>query len=128
MIVDTLPVFYYEKMVGYMTSSFADLVFAGERIEVGLRRGKFDYAALTSTRNRRSKTAKKEEGDTHAVTSAPTWPKSQQTPHNPTYEYSPHQPNYSTNVETPPNSALVQQRLPTQPQRPPPKKSFPAQS
>ena len=101
MIVDTLPVFYYEKMVGYMTSSFADLVFAGERIEVGLRRGKFDYAALTSTRNRRSKTAKKEEGDTHAVTSAPTWPKSQQTPHNPTYEYSPHQPNYSTSKPLP---------------------------
>ena len=30
MIVDTLPVFYYEKMVGYMPSSFADLVFVGE--------------------------------------------------------------------------------------------------
>ncbi|KAL5153863.1 hypothetical protein HKD37_19G053344 [Glycine soja] len=29
MIVDTLPVFYYEKMVGYTPSSFADLVFAG---------------------------------------------------------------------------------------------------
>ena len=32
MILDTLPVFYYEKMVGYMPSSFVDLVFAGERI------------------------------------------------------------------------------------------------
>ena len=42
MIVDTLPVFYYEKMAGYMPFSFTDLVFAGERIEVGLRRGKFD--------------------------------------------------------------------------------------
>jgi len=46
MIVDTLPVFYYEKMVGYMPSSFADLVFAGKRIEAGLRRGKFNYLAL----------------------------------------------------------------------------------
>jgi len=45
MIVDTLPVFYYEKMVGYIPLSFADLVFAGERIEAGLRRGKFDYTA-----------------------------------------------------------------------------------
>ena len=36
MMVDTLPVFYYEKLVGYMPSSFADLVFAGERIEVRL--------------------------------------------------------------------------------------------
>jgi len=34
MMVDTLPVFYYEKLVGYMPSSFADLVFTGERIEV----------------------------------------------------------------------------------------------
>ena len=48
MIVDTLPVFYYEKMVGYMPSSFTDLVFACKRIEVGLRREKFDY--VTSTR------------------------------------------------------------------------------
>ena len=43
MIVDMLPVFYYEKMVDYMSSSFADLVFASERIEVGLKRGKFDH-------------------------------------------------------------------------------------
>ena len=56
MIVDTLLVFYYEKMVGYMPSSFANLVFAGERIEVSLRRGKFDYAASASTSNRMSGT------------------------------------------------------------------------
>ena len=48
--------FYYEKMVGSMPSSFADLVFVGERIEVGLRRGKFDYAASTSAGNRRTGT------------------------------------------------------------------------
>ena len=46
MIVDTLPVFYYEKMVGYMPSSFAHLVFASERIEVGLKRGKFKESCL----------------------------------------------------------------------------------
>ena len=45
-IVDTLPGFYYEKLVGYTPSSFVDLVFIGERIEVGLKRGKFDYPAL----------------------------------------------------------------------------------
>ena len=78
MIVDTLPVFYLKKIVGYMPSSFIDLVFAGERIEVVLRRGKFDYAASASTSNRRFRAsgAKKKEGDTHAITSAPTWPKS----------------------------------------------------
>jgi len=41
MIVDMLSVFYYEKMVGYTLSSLTDLVFAGERIEVGLKRGKW---------------------------------------------------------------------------------------
>ena len=104
-----------------MPLSFANLVFAGERIEVGLRRGKFDYAASTSTSNRQSRTgrAKKKEGDAHVVTSAPTWPKSQQTPHNPTYPYSPHQCNYSANIETLPNPVPIQQRFPTQPQRPP---------
>ena len=78
MIVDTLPVFYYEKMMGYMPSSFVDLVFASERIEVGLRRGKFDYAASTSAGNRRTGTggAKKKERDAHVVTASPTWPKS----------------------------------------------------
>ena len=130
MIMDTLLVFYYEKMVDYMPSSFADLVFAGEKIKVGLRRGKFNYATSTSTSNRRFETsgAKKKEGDTHAVTSAPTWLKSQQTPHNPTYQYSPHQRSYSANIENPPNSTPVQQRLPAHPQRPPPQNSFPTQS
>ena len=39
MIVDTLLVFYYDKMVGYMPSSLTDLVFTGERIEVGYTTG-----------------------------------------------------------------------------------------
>ena len=51
MMVDTLPVFYDEKLVGYMPSSFADLVFTGERIEVGLKRGKFDYISLKERNN-----------------------------------------------------------------------------
>ena len=48
MIVDALSVSNYEKMVDYMPSRFGDLVFTGERIEVGLRRGKFDCLALTN--------------------------------------------------------------------------------
>ena len=91
MIMDTFPVFYYEKLVGYMPSSFIDLVFAGKRIEVGLKRGKFDYIALVSIRNRRfgASGAKKKEGEAHVVTSAPTCLKPQQTPHN-TYQYAQH--------------------------------------
>ena len=49
MIMDTLLGFYYEKMIGYMPSSFVDLVFPSERIEVGQRRGKFDYVASVSS-------------------------------------------------------------------------------
>ena len=107
MIVDTLPVFYYEKLVGYMHSSFADLVFASERIEVGLKKiGKFHYVGPDGTRNRRFRAtgAKKKEGDAHAVTSAPTWPKSQQTPPN-AYQYAQHQPSFLARVGNP--SSLV---------------------
>ena len=132
MIVDTLSMFYYEKMVGYMPSSYADLVFVGERIEVGLRRGKFDYDASTSVGNRRTGIgrAKKKEGDAHAVTTTPTWPNSQQTPHNPMYQYPPHQYNYSTNIGSPPCLTPIRPSMPNQPQRPPqhhPQNPFPAQ-
>ena len=76
MIVDTLLEFYYEKMVGYMPSSFADLVFAGERIKVGLKRGKFDYVALMNSGDRRPRAngGNKKEGDTHDVVVVPAWP------------------------------------------------------
>ena len=45
-MVDTLSVFYYEKIMGYTPSSFIDLVFASKKIEVGLKRGKFNHPAL----------------------------------------------------------------------------------
>ena len=73
MIVDTLLVFNYEKIVGYTPSNIVDLVFAGERIEVGLRRGKFDYPALINGKTRENRENEKEEG-THAVTVVPTRP------------------------------------------------------
>jgi len=72
MIVDTLPVFYYENMVGYMPSSFANLVFTVERIEVGLRRGKFDYPVLMN-RKPGANGENKKEGETHVVVVVPTW-------------------------------------------------------
>jgi len=88
MMVDTLLVFYYGKLVGYMPSSFADLVFAGERIEVGLKRGKFDYVSSTSAHAKRvgATGAKRKEGDTHAITSLPAWVKPLQISHG-THQY-----------------------------------------
>jgi len=73
MMVDMLLVFYYEKMMGYMPSSFVDLVFTGERIEVGLRRGKFDYLTLMN-RKPGANGENKKEGATHPVIAIPTWP------------------------------------------------------
>jgi len=52
MIMKTFSVFYYEQMVGYMPLSFADLVFADERIEACLRKGKFNYVAFANPSNR----------------------------------------------------------------------------
>jgi len=87
MIVDTLPVFYYEKMVGYMPSSFAYLLFVGERIEVGQRIGKFDYAANASYNNKRlgMSGGNKKEGETNVVIVVPTWPNFPLAPLNPMY-------------------------------------------
>ncbi|KAH1253952.1 hypothetical protein HKD37_04G010382 [Glycine soja] len=107
MIVDTLPVFYYEKKVGYMPSSFADLVFVGKRIEVGLRRGKFDYPALMNMKPRAN--GENKEGGTHAVIVIPTWPNfppTQQCQHSANISYSHYPPPY-------------QSRTPNHPQRPP---------
>ena len=49
MIVDITSVLLW-KMVGYTPSSFADLVFAGKRIEAGLKRGKFDHPTLINVK------------------------------------------------------------------------------
>ena len=73
MIVDTLPVFYYEKMVGYTPSSFAYLVFASERIEVGLKRGKFNHPALMNEKTGENEEGE-DEGEIHAVTAIPIQP------------------------------------------------------
>ena len=130
MIVDTLPVFYYEKLVGYMPSSFADLVFIGERIEVGLKGGKIDYVSSTSTHAKRVRAtgAKRKDGDTHAVTSAPTWVKPPQTSHG-THQYAQHHPSFSTRAGNSSNSAPVQPKAPIQreaPQVPAPTTTRPA--
>jgi len=132
MLVDTLSVFYYEKLVSYMPSSFADLVFAEEKIEVGLKRGKFNYVSSTSTNARRigATGAKRKEGDTHAVTSAPAWIKPPQTSLG-THQYAQHHPSFSARAGDSSNSTPVQPRAlaPIQreaPQAPAPTPTHPA--
>ena len=111
MIVDTLTVFYNEKMVGYMPSSFADLVFAGERIEVSLKKGKFDYTTSMNSGDRRPRVnGGNKEGETHVVVIVPTWPNF---PLDQQYQY-------STNISPSHNPPPYQIRTPNHPQRPPP--------
>ena len=62
-----------KKMMGYAPSSFADLVFADERIEVGLKRGKFDHPSLMNAKNRANE-EDENEGETLVVTVIPTRP------------------------------------------------------
>jgi len=101
-----------------MPSSFADLVFAGERIEVGLKRGKFNYVSSIGANAKRIEATgeKRKEGDTYAVTSAPAWIKPLQTSHG-THQYAQHHPSFSTRIENSSNSAPVQPRAPAPIQR-----------
>ena len=94
-MVDTLPTFYYKKLIGYMPANFVDLIFIGERIEFGLRKGKFEYSSNAGPNsNKRAPVvgARKKEGDTRAVTTAPTWMK---TPQNAQNSYQHNHPNFS---------------------------------
>ncbi|KAH1205527.1 hypothetical protein GmHk_16G046207 [Glycine max] len=119
-----------DELVGYMPSSFADLVFAGERIEVGLKRGKFDYVSSTNVNAKRigATGAKRKEGDAHAVSSTPAWVKPQQTPHG-THQYAQHHPSFSAHAGNASSSTPVQPKAPTQreaPQVPTPNTARPA--
>jgi len=60
-------------MVGYTPSSFTDLVFASERIKVGLKRGKFNHPALRNEKTGANEEDEKE-GETHAVIAIPIRP------------------------------------------------------
>ncbi|RDY09148.1 hypothetical protein CR513_06519, partial [Mucuna pruriens] len=45
MFIDTLPSPFYDKVVGNVASSFVDLVVVGERIELGIKWGKFTQSS-----------------------------------------------------------------------------------
>ena len=53
--------------------SFADLVFASERIDVGPKRGKFDHPTRTTEKTGANKEGE-DKGETHAVTAIPVRP------------------------------------------------------
>ncbi|KAH1254214.1 hypothetical protein GmHk_04G010703 [Glycine max] len=72
--------------------------------------------------------AKRKEGDTHVVTSAPAWVKPPQTSHG-THQYTQHHPSFSARARNSSNSAPVQPKAPIQreaPQVPAPTTTRPA--
>ncbi|RDX91771.1 hypothetical protein CR513_26193, partial [Mucuna pruriens] len=48
MFIDTFPSPFYDKVVGSVATNFADLVTVGERIESGIKRGKFAQTPTTT--------------------------------------------------------------------------------
>ncbi|KAL5166221.1 hypothetical protein HKD37_18G051227 [Glycine soja] len=98
---------------------FADLVFGGERIEVGLKRGKFNYVSSTSANAKRIGTTgeKRKEGDAHAVTSTPAWVKPPQPSHG-THQYAQHYPSFSAHAGNSSSLAPVQPKAPIQREAP----------
>ena len=46
MFLDTLTYPFYDKMVGYVYANFADIVSAGERIDDGLKKGRFSQGSV----------------------------------------------------------------------------------
>ena len=62
-----------KKMVGYTPQSFADLVFASERIDVGPKRGKFDHPTWTNEKTGANEEGENE-GEAHPVTAIPIRP------------------------------------------------------
>ncbi|RDX73687.1 hypothetical protein CR513_46677, partial [Mucuna pruriens] len=52
MFIDTLHSPFYEKMVGNVSSYFLDLLLIGERVEVGMKKGKIVPEADTSHTNK----------------------------------------------------------------------------
>ncbi|RDX85813.1 hypothetical protein CR513_32936, partial [Mucuna pruriens] len=64
--IDTLPTPYYEIIVGSVSSNFADLVIIGERIEAGLKRGKF-ASAMGQASYAKKVTQEKRKAEANAV-------------------------------------------------------------
>ncbi|RDX85506.1 hypothetical protein CR513_33293, partial [Mucuna pruriens] len=73
MFINTLPAPYYDKVVGNVASNFADLMVVGERIELGIRRGKLTQASNNAA-FAKMPVSEKKEGETNAVLVEPVFP------------------------------------------------------
>ncbi|RDX91781.1 hypothetical protein CR513_26191, partial [Mucuna pruriens] len=67
MFIDTLPSPFYNKAVGSVATNFADLVTVGERIESGIRRGKFTQTPINTGFTKKTIGFEKKRGETNAI-------------------------------------------------------------
>ncbi|RDY12611.1 hypothetical protein CR513_02559, partial [Mucuna pruriens] len=67
MFVDTLPSPFYDKAIGSVVTNFADLVTIGERIESGIRRGKFAQTSSNTGFTKEMTGFEKKRGETNAI-------------------------------------------------------------
>ncbi|RDX60684.1 hypothetical protein CR513_61155, partial [Mucuna pruriens] len=73
MFIDTLPSPYYDKVVRNVASNFMELVVVGERIELGIRRGKFAQASNNAGFAKKP-TSEKKKGEANDVLVEPVFP------------------------------------------------------
>ncbi|XP_058766813.1 uncharacterized protein LOC131640437 [Vicia villosa] len=66
LFMDTLSPFFWEKMIGSVSSNFTDLVTIGQRLEEGIRKGKVSVA-VDSSKKPFGGFQKKKENETNAV-------------------------------------------------------------
>ncbi|XP_050919599.1 uncharacterized protein LOC127137156 [Lathyrus oleraceus] len=72
--VDTVRPEFYERMVGSVTTNFADIVVVGVKVELAMKSGKMSSgSSSTSSKDQAKKTSvnpqRKKEGETHVVSS-----------------------------------------------------------
>ena len=97
------------------------MVFVGERIKAGVRKGKFNYVASMNPSNGGSARSgeRKKEGEPHVVVALPAWPNFPLAPYNTMYQYPPQQYHYSSKISHSHYPPPYQPRTPNQPQRSP---------
>ncbi|RDX86341.1 hypothetical protein CR513_32340, partial [Mucuna pruriens] len=76
MFIDTLPSPFYENVVGSVASNFVDLVTIGERIESGIKKGKFAQVDGGASFVRKAG-QEKQRGETIVVIIDPSGPQGQ---------------------------------------------------
>ncbi|MED6214601.1 hypothetical protein PIB30_104603, partial [Stylosanthes scabra] len=65
MFINTLHYPFYDRMVGSVSSNFSDIVIIGERVESGLKNGKFSESSLNNIKKPFAQ--KKKEVEAHAI-------------------------------------------------------------